>query len=395
MNILMISDVYFPRINGVSTSIQTFRRALAAQGVGSTLIAPAYPSASATEAEHHLIRIASRYLPLDPEDRVMRRGAIRELIPQLRDGHFDLVHVHTPFVAHYAGLELARALDIPCVATYHTFFEEYLFHYVPFLPRCALKALARHVSRRQCDAMDAVIVPSQAMDDALRAYGVASPRHILPTGIPADQFHGGEAGYFRERYNIGRDRQLLLYVGRVAHEKNIGFLIRMVDQLRRSNPSVLLLITGEGPALGALTTEVKRLGLTEHVRFIGYLDRNTELHDCYRAADLFVFASRTETQGLVLLEAMALGTPVLALAAMGTRDILAPQHGCRIAPDNPEGFAAAARALLADSRTLRAMRHAARVHARSWGADEMAARLMRLYRGYATAAVRPASLPAA
>lgn len=377
MNILMISDVFFPRINGVSTSIETFRRGLAGRGVHSTLIAPDYPAAPAATDE--LLRIPSRFIPLDPEDRMMRRAPIRAQIDGLHARNFDLVHIHTPFVAHYAGLEIARALGIPCVATYHTFFEEYLFHYVPFLPKHWLRALARRFSRVQCNALDAVIVPSRAMADTLAAYGVTRPVEILPTGIPAEQFQDGEGHYFRSRYGIPQDARLLLFVGRVAHEKNIGFLLDMVDRLRRTDDKVLLLITGEGPALPGLRATCEQRNLGGHVRFLGYLDRHSELHDCYRAADLFVFASRTETQGLVLLEAMALGTPVVALAEMGTRDILEPERGCRIAPADPAGFAAIVGALLADTAALTRLGQQARAYARTWHADEMAARLERHY----------------
>lgn len=383
MNILMISDVYFPRINGVSTSIETFRHGLAARGVRSTLIAPDYPAASASAAD--TIRIPSRFIPLDPEDRMMKRGEIDARLDSLRADSFDLVHIHTPFIAHYAGLDIARRLGLPCVATYHTFFEEYLFHYVPFLPKAWLRALARRFSREQCNALDAVIVPSRAMAETLAGYGVTRPVEILPTGVPAEQFRDGEGHYFRSRYDIPHDTRLLLFVGRVAHEKNIGFLIDMIDRLRRLNDKALLLITGEGPALAGLRATAEQRGLTDHVRFLGYLDRHSELHDCYRAADLFVFASRTETQGLVLLEAMALGTPVVALAEMGTRDILLPQRGCRIAPNDPVRFAEIAAELLADRSILAALGRDARSYARSWHSDEMAKRLEQLYRGWIAA----------
>src|SRR5688572_7857347 len=114
MRVLMISDVYFPRINGVSTSIQTFRRGLHRAGHEIVLIAPEYPLAA--EGEHdEVIRIPSRYLPRDPEDRVMKRGAIRALLPKLRTRDFDLVHIQTPFIAHYVGVELARELRVPVI----------------------------------------------------------------------------------------------------------------------------------------------------------------------------------------------------------------------------------------------------------------------------------------
>lgn len=385
MHILMISDVFFPRINGVSTSIETFRQSLAPLGIRSTLIAPAYPGA-APDNDPDILRIASRYLPMDPEDRLMRRSAIRALWPTLRSRGIDLVHVHTPFAAHYAGLEIARTLGVPCVATYHTFFEEYFYHYIPFLPKNWLRRAARRFSRAQCNQLDAVIVPSTSMADILRGYGVTRPLHVLPTGLPARQFVGGDGCYFRNRYGIAKDRRLLLFVGRVAHEKNIGFLIDMIAHLKHREPKAMLLITGEGPALPALTATVQRRGLDEHVRFLGYLDRNSELHDCYRAADLFVFASRTETQGLVLLEAMALGTPVVAVAELGTRDILGPQQGARIAPADAQAFAKIVAELLADEPRLKALSVDAHRYARGWAAENMASKLAALYRDWVSPA---------
>jgi len=391
MNVLMLSDVYFPRINGVSTSIETFRHALAKADVTTTLIAPAYPGSGADD--ENIVRIPSRYLPIDPEDRIMRRRAIRELMPRLRELAPQVVHVQTPFIAHYTGLEIAQALGIPCVASYHTFFEEYLYHYVPFAPRSWLKGAARRFSRTQCNALDGIIVPSSAMRDTLSEYGVTQPMHVLPTGIPERGFQGGDGDYFRERYDIARSRQVLLFVGRVAHEKNIGLLIEMIDQLRKEQPDALLVITGEGPALTSLRTQCDRLGLQDHVRFLGYLDRHHELNDCYCAADLFVFASHTETQGLVLLEAMALGTPVVAIAEMGTKDILGPQRGCRIAPADAAGFATVVSSVLGDSVLRQQLAQEARAYARTWSADAMGERLASLYRQWAGIAEAPEAVP--
>jgi len=381
MNVLMLSDVFFPRINGVSTSIDTFRRSLPDFGIESTLVAPAYPAT--WRDDERTLRIPSRYLPLDPEDRIMQRGEIRKLLPQLREMAPGLVHIQTPFVAHYAGLELAQSLGVPCVATYHTFFEEYLYHYVPFSPRRWMKAAARRFSRTQCNALDAIVVPSTAMRDALEQYGVTQPMHVLPTGIPYSGFHGGDGGYFRERYGIPMERKMLLFVGRVAHEKNIALLLHMMVELRHSQPDAILVVTGEGPALSSLREQCKRLGLQDQVRFLGYLDRAQALHDCYRAADLFVFASRTETQGLVLLESMALGTPVVAVAEMGTRDILGPEKGCRIAPCEPAGFAAVVDAVLRDPDLRNRLALEAHDYARTWSADAMAERMARIYRDLA------------
>jgi glycosyltransferase involved in cell wall biosynthesis len=159
MRVLMISDVYFPRINGVSTSIQTFRRDLAALGQQVDLLAPAYPARADADQED-ILRIPSRYLFFDPEDRMMSARAIRKKIPELRRRRYDLVHIQTPFVAHYLGLRIARELGVPVVETYHTYFEEYLYHYLPWLPASWLRGAARRFTRSQCNQVDAVVVPS-------------------------------------------------------------------------------------------------------------------------------------------------------------------------------------------------------------------------------------------
>lgn len=170
MHVLYVSDVYFPRVNGVSTSIHTFRTDLAALGVTTTLVAPDYPAARPTDDDANVLRVRSGAVPRDPEDRRMHRGALRATLasPALRD--VDLVHIQTPFVAHYAGASAARRLGVPVIATYHTFFEEYLHHYVPVLPRAWGRALARRFTRSQCAAVDSLIAPS----DPMRASGSAT-----------------------------------------------------------------------------------------------------------------------------------------------------------------------------------------------------------------------------
>ena len=380
----MISDVSFPRVNGVSTSIETFRRSLAELGHPSTLVAPDYPAARAGEAD--VIRIASRQVPRDPEDRLMSRARTLALAPLLARRGFDVVHIHTPFVAHYAGVALARRLGLPVVETYHTFFEEYLHHYVPVLPRALTRLLARRLSVSQCRAVDALVVPSAQMLATLRGYGVTTRAEVLPTGIDLARFAGGDGARFRAQHGIPAERPVLVHISRVAHEKNIDFILEALTRVRRELPNVLLVIAGEGPAREHLRRRAHALGLDANVQFVGYLARADALLDCYRAGDAFVFASRTETQGLVLLEALALGVPVVSTAVMGTADVLKDAKGALIAPDEPEGYAARILEVLTD-RALRArLAQAAPADAVAWSASAMAERLVALYRSVLPAA---------
>jgi glycosyltransferase involved in cell wall biosynthesis len=290
----------------------------------------------------------------------------------------DLVHIHTPFIAHYAGVRFAREHGLPVVATYHTFFEDYLHHYVPVLPRGIGRWIARRFTLSQCDDVAALISPSGPMRDALQAYGVTTPIDVLPTGLAAESFVRGDGARFRTQFGLPHDRPLLLYVGRVAFEKNIDFLLRMFARLLTRRPDALFVVAGEGPAREHLTRLARELGIKDQVRFIGYLDRATDLPNCYAAGDAFVFASRTETQGLVLLEAMAQGTPVVSTAELGTRSILTPECGAYVVPEDEQAFAAAvaqALNLAADSPR----RTQLRAHAESWASLAMARRLVNFY----------------
>jgi glycosyltransferase involved in cell wall biosynthesis len=378
MNILMISDVYFPRVNGVSTSIATFRGSLAALGHSVMLIAPDYPTAADKDAG--IVRIPSRYLFLDPEDRILKAGEILSQEHQLRDRRFDLLHIQTPFIAHHVGVKLARRLGIPCVETYHTYFEEYLYHYIPFLPKLFLKSVARALTRRQCNQMDAVVVPSQAMHEVLDDYGVRAPVSEIPTGIEPGDLPPGSRERFCSTHGIDASRPMLVHIGRVAHEKNIAFLLDVLLAVRRVVPEVLLVIAGEGPALVHLRRQALALGLERSIRFLGYLRRGPSLSDCYCAGDVFVFASATETQGLVLLEAMTLGVPVVSTAVMGTRDILAAGKGALVAGETVTDFADKVVRLLGDPVLRERLGREARDHADGWSAEVMARRLVEFYR---------------
>jgi glycosyltransferase involved in cell wall biosynthesis len=396
VRVLFISDVYFPRVNGVSTSIRTFRQDLAACGVEARLVAPSYQSAGApapaaevaadTLDESGVLRVPAARVPLDPEDRRMAWGALTSVLDALPGSEFDLVHIHTPFIAHYAGVRFARRARLPLIATYHTFFEEYLHHYVPVLPRALSRRLARSFTRSQCAAVQALIAPSEPMRAVLTAYGVSTPIHVVPTGLAADRFRAGDGQAVRAHAGIAPQRPLVTYIGRVAHEKNIGFLIEVFREVLKSVPEALLVIAGEGPAREALRAQVAALGLAGQVHFAGYLERDGALLDCYAAADVFVFASRTETQGLVLLEAMAQGAPVVSTAELGTRSILVPGSGALVVPEQREAFAAATVRVLRDAGLREDMAVRGRAYAHTWSSAAMARRLAEIYRELRAAA---------
>jgi 1,2-diacylglycerol 3-alpha-glucosyltransferase len=389
VRVLFVSDVYFPRVNGVSTSIRTFRQDLEDCGVETLLVAPGYPAGSAAaelsaagaadDSAQAVLRVPSARVPGDPEDRRMRWRALTRTLDGLPRGAFDLVHIHTPFIAHYAGVRAGRRAAVPAIATYHTFFEEYLHHYLPVLPRRLGRFLARGFTRSQCAAVQALIAPSEPMRSVLLGYGVTTPIHVLPTGLTTDRFRAGDGARFRAAAGLAPGRPLVTYIGRVAYEKNIEFLVRMFHEVRQSVPQALLVIAGEGPARAALERQVAGSGLAAHVHFAGYLERDSALLDCYAAADVFVFASRTETQGLVLLEAMAQGAAVVSTAELGTRSVLAPGCGALVVPERTDAFAAAVVRVLSEPGLREELGARGRSYARTWSSAAQAQRLRDLY----------------
>jgi glycosyltransferase involved in cell wall biosynthesis len=201
-----------------------------------------------------------------------------------------------------------------------------------------------------------------------------------------DRFVPGSAARFREQFGFAPEQRIVLNVGRVAHEKNLGFLLRMFVRVARADARAVLVIAGEGPARRTLQMQAEDLGIGPRTRFIGNLDRATSLNDCYASADAFVFASRTETQGLVLLEAMAQSRPVVSTACLGTRSVLTPGSGACVVEEREDEFAAAVVAVLKEKVRAQIMGEKARRWAVQWSSLTLAGQMAQLYRE-----VQPAS----
>lgn len=374
----MISDVYFPRVNGVSTSIQTFRDSLLQLGHDVHLIAPQYTGEE--EEQPRLHRLPAKSVPFDPEDRIMSVSRVCNLISVLHtEKPFDLIHIQTPFVAHKAGKRMARKFGVPVVETYHTHFEEYIHNYVPIIPGWFFRPLVRFFTRKQCLNLDALIVPSSPMLKVIQDYGIEIATCILPTGIDPAKFINSNGASFRDACNIKPAQPVMLHIGRIAHEKNIDFLVHVHKKVLETQPETIFIIAGEGPALSHLKRLAKKLGTYQQSRFVGYLNRNKELLDCYAAGDVFVFSSKTETQGLVLLEAMASGVPIVSIAELGTRDILLQQRGAVVSEEDVEKFSGLVGEVLTAPAVHKRMRKEGQEFVHEWSHQELSKSLLDFY----------------
>ena len=378
MKILFISDVYYPRINGVSTSIKSFKENLEQLGHEVRLIAPEYNNHLCSEK--WIKRVPSFQVPYDPEDRLMNYFELKKLKKWVESEKFDLIHIHTPFMAHYFGLNLRKTLSIPCIETYHTFFEDYLHHYIPWLPEKFGRRFARWISRRQCNSVDGVVVPSKPMLDVLTQYGIDKTMSVIPTGIDEHFLTKRNSDVFKLNYQLPMNKKILLYVGRVAKEKNIEFLLHLVKNLSKEYKDILLLITGEGPADKYLNLKIKEFGIHEFVKRLPYLDQRNELPQCYSAADVFVFSSKSETQGIVPLEAMAQGTPVVAIAEMGIKSVISNNNGALASKDSVKDFSEKVEKLLVNKKFYEEQSNKAIDYVKNnWTAIKQAEKVMMFY----------------
>jgi len=345
MRVGFFTECYKPIVNGVVASIDALRDGLCARGVEVTTIAPHFPRF--TDDGRDVVRIPSLPLPTQTAYRLCVPYLSADDRSRLRG--IDIVHAHSPFVTGWMAASYARRNRIPLVFTYHTRLDAYA-HYAPFDRATTERALVE-LTRRYANAADAVVVPTRAMEHRLRAFNVHVPISIVPSAIDVERFATGRrSALVRARLGAGDDAEpLALVVSRLGMEKNVELALDALAHFAE----LRLAVVGEGPHRGALEERARRLGVHRRVRFVGPLVRE-RLPDVYASADAFVFPSTTDTQGLVLVEALAAGLPVVAADSEASRDVLG--EAGRIVPAQPEAVAVAVRDAWASGRDQSAVR---------------------------------------
>jgi 1,2-diacylglycerol 3-alpha-glucosyltransferase len=387
MRIVMTTDTYWPRINGVTVAVEGFRRALTKLGHEVIVLAPLYPRPEGDASppdDERIIRFPAFSLPFSPEDRLGYPAARWRITRLLEDLKPDVVHAHSEFTIGFGGKSYCRRSGVPHVMTCHTYWEHYIQAYFPFLLPAAAKLIARTWSRSDYRLVDCLTVPSQFLKRHLLTYGVETPIEVIPNGVDPEEFtmspaeRAEQAAYFRRVMPQLAGRRLLLYVGRIAHEKNIDFLLECLGRVIRTVPKALLLMAGDGPYRAGLERKAAAQGLGGNVLFPGYLDRK-KLAYIYGASDLFVFSSKTETQGLVLVEAMTCGTPVVALRATATEEVLTDGEGGSLVEEDIAAFTDRVLYYLRDEHARKAAGERARAVSRRWTLEKTTEMLLAVY----------------
>ena len=386
MKIAFLTDTYWPRINGVTVSTDIFLKQLRNLGHEVRLWAPEYPPETHPATKHSesgVYRFRSTKVFFSKEDRLPDPRHRREFYGQLDEFAPDLIHVQTEVSSLFVR-SFARSRKVPVVQTCHTYFEQYIAYYFPAFPPALSQAFARWLTRRMVKTADALMAPSAAMKTVLESYRITLPVSIIPTGIDEEDFEFLEkdrehqASLWYVRFPSMRNRRILLCVGRIAQEKNVDFLLDVVELVRPAEPTVLLVMAGSGPYLERFRSNIAARDLTGSVLCLGYVERE-ELKHLYALSDVFTFASVTETQGLVTIEAMMCGTPTVAVGKMGTKEVMGGDNGGFMVAEDPAVFAAAVLRLLKDPVLYQAKSLEAKAYSQNWTAGKMAKRVEDLY----------------
>jgi 1,2-diacylglycerol 3-alpha-glucosyltransferase len=375
MRIAVFSESYDPIINGVSVCVTALRTELERLGHEVFVFAPGFKGH--TDDCSTVIRVPSVHtllMPNYPFPLPLATSAHR-IFDSL---HVDVVHTQTPFILGILGMRWAARLGIPVISTNHTMYTEYS-HYAPIRPRALTRYLLTQLMCYYYNRCAAVVTPSLPIKANLEQMGVRTPIRVIKTGVrEATPVDLETRLRVRTEMGVSEDEQMLLYVGRIAREKNLTALLRAFRIVADRNKLVRLALVGGGPALDEVQTEARRLGLDGLVKFCGPVP-HAQLGATFAAADVFFFPSTTETQGLAVCEAMSAGTPVVAANAGGIPENVRDGVDGFLCPNDPQVFAERILRLVDNPGLRTSMGEAARDGAASFSLDKMAGEFEDLY----------------
>jgi glycosyltransferase involved in cell wall biosynthesis len=380
LRVAMFTNNYLPFLGGVPISIERLYHSLTKAGHMVKIFAPEYLQPWNDPENGSVVRCPSLFNLRFAKFPIVNVFS-RKIKQEFETSEWDLVHVHHPFWLGKKGMRLAKKQGIPVILTYHTRLERYT-HYLPF-PGEAVKRLVAHLLiKRFANRCDAIITPTPSTEEYLRNLGVSALIETIPTGVNMEDYRCWKARdvYELRRRYVADGEFLLISVSRMAKEKNLDFLIDGIAKVKQQvDVPFKCLLVGDGPEKSRLEDKVLALGLEGQIVFTGNLPpRDVALH--YLAADLFVFASTSETQGMVLVEAMAGGCPVVAVRASGVYDVVRDGYNGLTADESVNSWAKAVARLLCDRSLLAAFSENSKAFAENFSEEKIVEKVLRLYR---------------
>lgn len=357
MRVALFTNNYLPFCGGVTISVATLRAGLEARGHEVWVFAPRFGGTASHE--RRTIRYPAVPAVTYPEFALAVPFSPR-IEREVRRLGFDVFHAHHPFLLGPAARRLARRQGRPLVFTYHTRYDKYA-HYVPLRADLVARA-ALLLSTRFAGRADAVIAPSSLIRDELLQRGVRVPIAVVPTGVDVERFRPGAPAAARRALGLPEAGPVVLYVGRLDREKSVERVLHAFERMSSTLPAARLLLVGDGTQAASLRGTASTLSAASRIDFLG-ARAHASLPGCYQAADLFLFASETETQGLVLAEAAACGVPTVAVRAPGCEEVVVDGETGLLTKADTEALADAATGLLLDRERRAGMAAMARAHA--------------------------------
>ncbi|MGM0488805.1 MAG: glycosyltransferase [Planctomycetota bacterium] len=377
MNILMLTNTYLPHVGGVARSVDAFAREYRRRGHAVLIVAPQFPKTPSEE--EGVIRVPA-IQNFNGSDFSVRLPVPSHLNKALRAFGPQIVHAHHPFLLGDTALRVAAELDLPLVFQHHTMYERYT-HYVPG-DSSTLKRFVIDLSTEYANLCDQVFAPSESVAAILRDRHVETPIEVLPTGVDVPRFAKGDGGRLRRELGIPDTAFVVGYLGRLSPEKNLEFLAEAVARFLRGRDDAHFLTVGDGRSRDEVRRIFDRYRLGDRLHLAG-TRQGQDLVDAYHAMDVFAFASQSETQGMVLTEAMAAGLPVVGLDAPGVREVVEDQaNGRQVPGEDPEQFAAGLRSIAdLDSQQYQRYSDTARRTADRFSMPVCAEKALNIYQG--------------
>lgn len=341
MKIAFFTNNFLPRISGVAISVNTLKVSLEKMGVEVFIFAPCYQAFYPRDKEEKIIRIRSiRFWGLKRTAIPISFFNVQKINRYLKKIKPDLIHIHHPLLLGKFGLKKGLDYKIPVVFTFHTLYKRY-GHYFPFNLSIFKQEIQKYIL--ECaNRSNLVIAPTKLIADYLESEGVKNKIAVMPSGIDIKKynqsFSSAELEKFKKQLGIAVSSKVLLYVGRITPEKNIDFLIKVVKKIVKIRKDVVLIMVGDGILLNSRKRLTRKLKLNQNIIWTG-LQPYEKLPLFYGIADLFLFPSRTDTQALVLYEALASGLPVVAIDSLASKAIIHNGKNGFIVPENIFQFA--------------------------------------------------------
>lgn len=392
----MFTDAYYPRINGVTVSVHSYATELSKIGHEVTVVCLEYTEeqqknslfdekSNDKKSPFKIVRIPSAPLIFSKEDRMIRLDKWYRIKKAMDDFNPDVIHINSEWTIGYFGALYAHHRHVPFVYTFHTMWEDYLANYVVFLPPASMKSLGKNIVKFYLKRADEIIAPTERIASVVQEYGIQKSVDILPTGIPDSKLAVSvlrqrkiNAQLYKKFPNL-KGKKILLFAGRIVKEKNLAFLYDVLEKVQKKVPKTALLFVGSGPYSEELEELAKSRGLDQSVACTGYVP-STDMVYFYKLAQVFTFPSKTETQGLVTVEAMLSGLPVVAIGELGTVDVMQGDHGGFMVKDNVDEFSERVVELLENSQLRKQKADEAEKWAQKWKISNLTPHLVECYK---------------